>query len=159
MKIRPSVHADAAELAALLNEVVAQTGTSALEEPLDEVTFADWFIDGPLMLTSFLAEHEGRAIGFQTVSRYGDLPEGWGDIGTFTRQPGRGGVGSALFERTRAEAVRLGLVALKATIRADNEAGLAYYASRGFEDYRVDRAVPLKDGRPVDRISKVLRLA
>lgn len=159
MKIRPSVRADAAELAALLNAVVAQTGTSALEEPLDEVTFADWFIDGPLMLISLVAEHEGQVLGFQTVSRYGDLPEGWGDIGTFAHQPGRGGVGTGLFERTRAEAVRLGLVALNATIRAGNEAGLAYYASRGFEDYRVDRAVPLRDGRPVDRISKVLRLA
>ena len=158
MQIRPSLRGDAAELAALLNEVVAQTGTSALEEPLDEVTFAEWFIDGPLMLISLVAEDAGKAIGFQTVSRYGDLPEGWGDIGTFTRQPGRGGVGSALFARTRLKAEELGLIALKATIRADNVAGLAYYASRGFEDYRIDRAVPLKDGRPVDRITKMLRL-
>ena len=158
MQIRPCVRGDAPELTALLNEVVAQTGTSALEEPLDEVTFADWFIDGPLMLISLLAENAGKASGFQTVSRYGNLPEGWGDIGAFARQPGRSGVGTALFARTRAEAGRLGLVALNATIRAGNETGLAYYASCGFEDYRIDRAMPLKDGRPVGRVSKVLRL-
>lgn len=63
-----------------------------------------------------------------------------------------------LCSRTRAEAGRLGLVALNATIRAGNETGLAYYASCGFEDYRIDRAMPLKDGRPVGRVSKVLRL-
>ncbi|MEM9148767.1 MAG: GNAT family N-acetyltransferase, partial [Pseudomonadota bacterium] len=47
-----------------------------------------------------------------------------------------------------------GLIALNATIRADNRVGLAYYSRMGFQDYAVRPAVPLADGSPVDRISK-----
>ena len=39
-------------------------------------------------------------------------------------------------------------------IRDSNESGLAYYSKIGFIDYSVNKAVPLNDGTPVDRISK-----
>ena len=48
----------------------------------------------------------------------------------------------------------IGLKALNATIRADNVSGLTYYGKMGFVDYKVDKAVALKDGQLVDRISK-----
>ena len=68
------------------------------------------------------------------------------------------GVGSALFPHTRAEAARRGYREIDATIRADNAGGLAYYARQGFVDVAVHAGVPLKDGTPVDRISRRLAL-
>ncbi|WP_420810234.1 GNAT family N-acetyltransferase [Ensifer aridi] len=69
------------------------------------------------------------------------------------------GAGTALFAATKAYARDAGFLAINATIRADNIGGLAYYSKMGFVDYKVDKAVPLKDGRPVDRISKRYLLA
>jgi ribosomal protein S18 acetylase RimI-like enzyme len=67
-------------------------------------------------------------------------------------------VGSALFAATRERARSLGLTAINATIRADNVGGLAFYQKIGFLDHSVTRAIPLKDGRPVDRVNKRFRL-
>ncbi|MBT8411372.1 MAG: GNAT family N-acetyltransferase, partial [Octadecabacter sp.] len=71
-------------------------------------------------------------------------------------QQGRSGtgIGSALFEATKVAARQLGYVWINATIRADNEGGLAYYQSRGFRDWtRVERH-RLANGQIVDRICK-----
>jgi RimJ/RimL family protein N-acetyltransferase len=89
--------------------------------------------------------------GFQSLSRYGDLPPGWADIGTFARQP-RTGTGSALFAATRTAARAAGIATLNATIRADNVGGLAFYRRLGFVPYHTTPAVPLRDGTPVDRL-------
>ena len=59
-----------------------------------------------------------------------------------------------MFAATRARARELGLAAINATIRADNSGGLAFYSKMGLKDYAVDRAEPLADGTPVDRIHK-----
>lgn len=156
--VRPISAADVPALATLINAIIARGGTTAIEDQLDEATFRHWFVDGEFVIASFVAVEGGEPIGFQSLSRYGDLPERWGDIGTFVRQPGGRGVGTALFSRTQQAAAAAGLVAITATIRADNAAGLAYYSRIGFADYRIDAAVPLKDGTPVDRIRKVLHL-
>ena len=156
--VRPVVEDDLPELCRLLNEIIAKGGTTAIEDKLDAPTFRHWFLDGEFVLSSFAAEVDGVLSGFQTLSCYGELPEGWGDIGTFVRQPGGRGVGSALFAATLEAAKARGLVAITATIRADNTGGLAFYSRCGFADYQRDPAVPLKDGTPVDRIRKVLHV-
>ena len=98
---------------------------------------------------------DGRRLGFQHLQGLSKLPDDWGDIATFAliNSPVRG-VGTALFEATKAKAQELKLVAINATIRADNVPGLAYYSKMGFVDYAVAEAVPLSDGTLVDRISK-----
>jgi hypothetical protein len=58
-----------------------------------------------------------------------------------------------LFTATSVEANRNKLQAIN-TIRADNIGGNAFYDRIGFVYHRVQRAVPLKDGTPVDRINK-----
>ena len=45
-------------------------------------------------------------------------------------------------------------MAINATIRADNIGGLAFYSRLGFMDHGISRAVPLRNGVPVDRVSK-----
>jgi len=157
VEVRPARREDAASLAELLNAVIARGGTTALQEPFSPRRLDDHYLTGPAVICCFVAvdPESGRLEGFQTLGRYDGLPEGYGDIGTFARVDGtQRGVGSALFAATRAEARRLGLVGINATIRADNTGGLAFYGRMGFEDFSVSPAVPLKDGTPVDRISK-----
>jgi GNAT superfamily N-acetyltransferase len=156
LHVRPTRPEDAADLSRLLNRIIAIGGTTALETPLGEAEFRDAFLDGPDVLSSIIAETAvGEALGFQVLQRNRTLPEGWGDIATFTRrEPRTPGVGTRLFERTRAAARALGLVAINATIRADNDSGLPFYEKMGFRTYDVAKAVPLEDGTPVDRVRK-----
>lgn len=161
IEVRDAARGDAADLAELLNAIIAQGGTTALEKPFTPERLADAYLVGPDVICCFVAVDRatGRLEGFQTLGRYPTLPDDVGDIGTFARIGGKQrGVGSALFAATRERARRLGLAAINATIRADNAGGLAFYGKMGFEDHSVTPAAPLKDGRPVDRVNKRFRL-
>jgi L-amino acid N-acyltransferase YncA len=159
-RIRPAIVADAGPLCAILNEIIAIGGTTAFETPLSLAEFDAEFLCGDRYVCCLMAETAaGEALGFQSLVRKPGLADGWADIATFTRrEPRRPGVGVALFEATKAQARGLRLTAINATIRADNYAGIPYYEKIGFKTYAVAKAVPLKDGTPVDRVSKVFRL-
>lgn len=161
LSVRPARDGDAAELCSLLNEIIAVGGTTAHETQLTDATFKDYFLVGQDHLSCQVAENDdGLLLGFQSLERNAKLPPGWGDIATFARlQPKVPGVGRALFAATLAVAKDLGLVAINATIRADNTSGLGYYGKMGFQDYAVKAGVPLSDGTPVDRISKRYMIA
>ena len=155
--VRPATPAaDIAALCDLLNVIIGIGGTTALEEPLTEAQFDEYFVGGAACLCCLVAEDPDRGVlGFQVLARSKDLPGDWGDIGTFARaEPKTPGVGTALFAATKARAAGLGVVAINATIRADNVGGLAFYEKMGFRTYRTLEAVKLRDGRPVDRILK-----
>jgi L-amino acid N-acyltransferase YncA len=161
IEIRAAERSDAPDLAELLNAIIAQGGTTALEHPFTPERLADTYLVGPTVHCCFVAldPATGRYEGFQTLGRYRGLPDDIGDIGTFARIDGKQrGVGSALFVATHDRARRLGLSAINATIRADNLGGLAFYGKLGFEDNSVTPAVPLEDGRRVDRVHKRFRL-
>jgi L-amino acid N-acyltransferase YncA len=153
--IRSVLPDDAPELAALLNAIIARGGTTALEEAFTAEQLADTYLNGPNVLICLVAidTESGRIEGFQTLGRYPNLPDDIGDIGTFARINGaQRGVGSALFAEMTARARALGLSAINATIRADNEGGLVFYSKQGFVDHSVTKAIPLKDGTLVDRV-------
>ena len=160
LQIRPATAVDADALRRILNRIIAIGGTTAHETPMSLAEFQEHYVDGQDCLSCLMAETEdGVALGFQALVRNPDLAADWGDIATFTqREPRRPGVGSALFEATKRAARDLGLVAINATIRADNYAGIPYYEKMGFQTYGIAEAVPLLDGTPVDRVSKVYRL-
>lgn len=154
LRIRPATAADAPELAGLINAIIDIGGTTAWQTRFTPAFFVEHYISGPDCLSCFVAEDD-RLYGFQAMGRSDELPAGWGDIGSFARvAPKRAGVGTALFAATLAKARDLGLVAIHAQIRADNESGLAFYAKMGFVDHGVLEDVPLDDGRKVDRIRK-----
>ena len=155
MKTRPARPEDASELAALLNEIIAIGGTTAYQPPRSEEAFRETFIEDPGHVSCFVAERGGTLLGFQHVGRGGAT----GYIASFARaEPKVPGVGRALMAETLRAAREAGLTAIVAKIRADNVPGLGFYSAMGFEDWTVDRAVPLTDGTPVDRISKRLVL-
>lgn len=156
INVRPAHTADVPALCAFLNEIIRIGGTTAHETPFTHESFTAHFLTGPGFVSCFVAEDaDGQPCAFQGLERWDGLPDGWVDIGTFARPHAKvRGAGTALFAATKAHARAAGFKAINATIRADNSGGLAYYGKMGFVDYKVDRAVPLKDDRPVDRISK-----
>lgn len=156
MQVRNATARDVAEMAAILNAYVVAGGVTAVEAPLSEAKAREWYLTGEHSLCCVVAEdRDGKMLGFQALDLSQPLPDGWADIATFARTfPRPSGVGTALFAATLERARRAGLHAINATIRADNAAGLAYYARLGFETYDVWRGVPLRDGTPADRIFK-----
>lgn len=156
LKVRQATLEDGPLLCELLNEIILIGGTTALETPMTSAELTAHYINGPDCLTCFVAqENDSCPIGFQMLVKNAELPADWADIGTFTKRRSRNsGVGTALFERTRRKAFGFGLVAINATIRADNHGGLSYYNRMGFKTYKIVGGVPLKDGTPIDRIYK-----
>jgi GNAT superfamily N-acetyltransferase len=114
----------------------------------------DAYVAGSGVVCCHVAE-DGGLLGFQAVEQWEGLPAGWGDIGTFVDPDLQArGIGQALFARTVAACRAAGLVAINATIRADNRPGLAYYRRIGFVDYARDDGWALDDGRVVGRVSR-----
>lgn len=155
---RPARPDDAPAMADLINALIARGGTTAHQRPFDAEEMLHHYIAPPDNVSCTVALTGGAIAGFQSVvTGAGRLPEGWGEIGTFVALGMQGrGVGKALFAATRAAARATGLRWIDATIRADNDGGLAYYAGLGFRDYAILRHVPLDDGRRVDRRRKRL---
>lgn len=151
--VRVAVPADAPAMCAVINPIIAAGGTTAHEQPFDSARMIAWNIAPPGLVCCMVAEVEGVIEGFQVLAQEDRLPAGWAGIGSFVRRQGLG-IGQHLWAATHKAALAAGVATIDATIRADNVPGLAYYSGLGFADYDVIRAVPLRDGRPVDRIRK-----
>lgn len=147
---------DAAPMADLLNAIIAEGGTTAHTTSVTRADIASLMEKCPDRSAWLVAEDDtGALLGFQLIEPMPNLPPDACDIGTFTRLGrARAGIGTALFEQTRKAAKGLSYAWISATIRADNETGLAYYQSRGFESYATQQDVRLDDGTLVDKISK-----
>jgi len=156
LAIRPAVAADAEAMGVLLNEIIRIGGTTAITTELSADEMREWFIYGANVVSCFVAiDAGGEILGFQSLSRYGDLQEGWGDIATFaSRSRQKSGVGGALFAHTRAAAAQYGFTTINASIRVDNTGGLAYYGKMGFVTYRVEDGDPRLQGRTFNRVHK-----
>ncbi|MEM8788682.1 MAG: GNAT family N-acetyltransferase [Pseudomonadota bacterium] len=157
VEVRAACAADTPAMAALLNQIIAIGGTTALQTPVT----ADWFVERLAVPRScwHVAVAEDL-LGFQWAAPNPKLPPDIADIATFVRVGLTGrGVGSALFRATETCVRARGYGAINATIRGDNTGGLAYYSGRGFRDHDVTPAVPLADGTPVDRVHKRFALA
>jgi ribosomal protein S18 acetylase RimI-like enzyme len=156
-RIRNTIPSDVSPLRDILNAIIKIGGTTALEKPLTEAGFREYFLEGAQFLTCLVVEdgRDGSLLGFQALSRHPDLPEDWADIAPFARpEPKTPGVGAALFAATRTRARERGLIAINAAIRADNRGGLAYYEKMGFETYEIIEGAPLRNGARVNRILK-----
>ena len=151
--VRSPIALDLDDMARLLNEIIEAGGTTAIRRPVTGTDIADWMRFDPTHSAWHVAVDEAeRVVGFQWIEPNPDLPEEAADIATFV-QVGQTGlvIGSALFQSTVKSAKELGLVWINANIRADNEGGLIYYQSRGFQDYGVVEGHRLSDGQIVEK--------
>ena len=144
------------EMADVLNAIVAEGGTTAISSEVTAGTIQDWMQRSTDRAAWHVAEDaKGLVVGFQWIEPADYLPPEAAEIATFARIGKTGlGIGSALFEKTRVAAKALGYAWINANIRADNGGGLAYYQSRGFEDYDRINAYEMSDGTRVDKILK-----
>lgn len=156
IRVRPAIALDAGSMAALLNRIIEAGGTTALTRPVTGEDLSERMNASPQGAAWHVALDDAeQVVGFQYLVPNPKLPPEATDIATFVEIGRTGlGIGSALFEATKAAARRMGYIWINATIRADNEGGLTYYQSRGFRDYAIEENVPLESGLVVDRISK-----
>ncbi|WP_415405097.1 GNAT family N-acetyltransferase [Tateyamaria sp. SN3-11] len=154
--VRPAIALDAPSMARLLNVIIEEGGTTALTT---RVTGDD--------LIARMNANDGRAawhvavnageevVGFQWIDAADYLPAEAAEIATFVQVGQTGlGIGSKLFDATRAAAKAMGYGWINANIRADNEGGLIYYQSRGFQDYGRIEGYEMANGQIVDKILK-----
>ncbi len=141
-------------MAELLNEVIAQGGTTAMTRPVTGAELRAW-MQTERAIWHIAEDTGGALLGFQWVEPHPKHGADVAQIASFAR-PGRTrlGIGSALFEATRAACRDAGYRWINAEIRADNEGGLIYYQSRGFETYGHIRDYRLDDGTCVDKLLK-----
>ena len=152
--IRRAVTADADAMVALLNDIIAEGGTTAITDPLTRAAMIDWMSDRPDQSAWHLAEDSGGVLlGFQWIGPWHGLPGDTCEIATFVRIGNTGlGIGSRLFDATRSAAEGLGYAWINAEIRADNAGGLAYYQSRGFREHGRRDKVALSDHTEVSKV-------
>jgi L-amino acid N-acyltransferase YncA len=145
---------DLRQTAELLNEIIAIGGTTAMTKPMSRDDLEGWLMANQDCSTWHVAlTEDGTLLGFQWIGPWGDLPPEACGIGTFVKA-GRTGIGTKLFEASVKAARALGYTWMDAEIRADNEGGLAYYQSRGFENYKRKDRVVLDNGTEVSKIHK-----
>ena len=154
--VRKAGTLDARPMAELLNAIIAKGGTTAFTDPITPDTILGWMTTNADHSAWLIAENdEGTLLGYQSIEPHKRLAPAACDIATFVQIAQTGlGIGSKLFAATTREAKRLGYRWINATIRADNTGGLAYYQSRGFEDYARHPNIRLGNGMIVDRVSK-----
>lgn len=161
LNVRKARADDAQAMADILNPLIEEGTSTAME---GWQTALDWQAlasgETERAVCHVAEDANGQILGFQYIEPSALDPQSVCGIATFARIDGGGrGIGRALFAQTKEAARALGFSEIGATIRADNISGLAYYSKMGFRDDRVFPAVPLANGRPVDRIRKVFKLS
>lgn len=153
ISVRPPITLDTTDMARLLNEIIEAGGTTAIARPVNGQDLAEWIAFDPHRSVWHVAvDSAERIVGFQWITSAEYLPKEAAEIATFVQVGQTGlGIGSSLFDATRKAAKALGYKWINANIRADNEGGLIYYQSRGFQDYRVIEDHQMADGQLVDK--------
>ncbi|WP_299045154.1 GNAT family N-acetyltransferase [uncultured Tateyamaria sp.] len=154
--VRPAIALDAPSMADLLNPIIEEGGTTAITTRVTGRDLADWMAEKGRSAWHVAVDDGERVLGFQWIAAGADyLPSDAAEIATFVQVGQTGlGIGSRLFDATRKAARDLGYAWINANIRADNEGGLIYYQSRGFQDYGRIEGHEMANGQIVDKILK-----
>lgn len=146
MEIRTAVSLDATSMSNMLKQLVI---AGKRKSPADKDFVLRNYIEDPQRIRCSVAlDGNGNLLGFQSLKRATegnkyDTPVGWGIIGTHVSlKAGRQGVGTKLFEVTKAAARNAGLENIEAYIGFTNIEGQDYYEKMGFRTYRhADEAI------------------
>lgn len=156
IRIRPAIALDAHSIARLLNEIIAEGGTTALTIQVSDKDILEQMNKSEPRTAWHVALNDAEeVVGFQWIAPADYLPAEAAEIATFVQIGQTGlGIGSKLFDATRKAAKDFGYSWINANIRADNEGGLIYYQSRGFGDYGRIKGYRLESGQTVDKVLK-----
>lgn len=137
-RVRTARDGDEAGMVALLNPLIRAGDSTAISTEVTSRDLCDWRARHIGRNAWHIAEDDTGLLGFQWIEPHTGLPPDTCDIATYVRTGLNGkGIGSALFSANEQAARELGYRYIAAVIRVDNTGGLAYYASRGFEDWKV----------------------
>ena len=156
IRVRPAGQFDCRSMAELLNAIIEAGGTTALARTVtgDDMR-ASMQEDAEHSAWHVAVDDADTVFGFQWIKPAEYLPQEAAEIATFVQIGQTGlGIGSKLFEATSAAAKRLGYSWINANIRSDNEGGLIYYQSRGFEDYSTIEGYKMANGQIVNKTLK-----
>ncbi len=143
---------DAANMAALLNDLIEKGDTNATKFLTTDIQQR---LCQPNSIWHLAEGNTGKLLGFQWIAPNPDLPANAINIGSFVRRvEAELSIGSALFERSKKAASQMGYRFIDAIIRADNTSGLTYYQSRGFETLRLVPSVQQDKGQSVEKVWK-----
>ena len=146
LTVRPATPADAAALAAIYNEAIADRVATFETRPRSADEARAW-IGG--RLPCVVAVRDGAVAGFARVAPYSDREAyaGVGEHGVYVDPFARGdGVGRALLLELCARAERRGLYKLTSKVFADNGASRALHRACGFREVGVQRRHGRLDG-------------
>ncbi|WP_299877207.1 GNAT family N-acetyltransferase [uncultured Sulfitobacter sp.] len=154
--VRRPIPLDLPDMARLLNEIIAEGGTTALTRPVTGDDLAEWMqFCADRNAWHVAVDAQEKVVGFQWIEPEDSLPAEAANIATFVQIGQTGlGIGSKLFDATRKAAKAMRYVWINANIRADNEGGLIYYQSRGFQDYGRIEGYEMANGQIVDKCLK-----
>ena len=158
--VRPAVQQDTEAMCQVINPLIEAGNSTARSTLFDSSRMWHDVIATPLGLSCCVATVGHKILGFQSLDLAtppgAHSPAGrWGSIASFVSAGAQGrGLGQALFDHTKFQAIAARLDFIDATIRADNVSGLRYYTELGFVDYNRVPNKPLADGRKIDRIQK-----
>ena len=153
--VQPAGRLHTGGMADILNDIIDQGGTTAYTSHVTGEYLQSRIDTGNRAVWHVAEDNGGLVLGFQWIEASEALPPEAAEIATFTRIGHTGlGIGSALFHATTKAARELGYGWINANIRADNAGGLAYYQSRGFEDYSRIDGITLPDGTIVSKVLK-----
>src|SRR4051794_12563752 len=133
MRVRPAEPRDAAAIAAIYAQGIAERIATFETEAPDAEACAAW-IGGPLTL---VAEQDGAVVGWARVFAYSDrcVYDGVGEYTIYLDRDARGrGVGRALLDALVATAEREGYYKLVGKLMAGNAASVALARSCGFRE-------------------------
>ncbi len=156
VNVRCAIPLDAPSMARFLNEIIKEGGTTAMTQQVAGKDIADLMNENDGQSAWHVALNDSEeVVGFQWIAPADYLAVEAAEIATFVQIGQTGlGIGSKLFDATRAAAKTIGYKWINANIRADNEGGLIYYQSRGFIDYARLDGYRLENGQSVDKILK-----
>ncbi|HEY6759473.1 MAG TPA: arsinothricin resistance N-acetyltransferase ArsN1 family A [Baekduia sp.] len=144
--IRRADPGDAARIAAIYNEGIAERQATFETRPRGTAEVAGWTVR-PLPV--LVAEHEGRVVGFGRIGPYSEreVYSGIGEHAVYVASDARRlGVGHAVLEALAVAAAEIGLYKLTSRIFSTNTASIELHRRSGFTIVGVQRRHGQLDG-------------
>ena len=144
---------DLVAITEIYNEAVQNTTATFDTQPKTLQEQKVWFTNHPSNFPILVAEQHDIIVGWASLSKWSDrcAYSETAEVSLYIRQEYRGkGTGGQLLETLLAEGKGLGLHTVIARIAGGNQASIALFKSKGFNDIGVMKEVGRKFGKLLD---------